>query len=186
MSPRPPKTLTWYQPRWSYVPQLWDTLFTHLLNARTLSRIVGVSLVVGGLLVIGVKWWVPGIQLPPLWQMLFVFPALVFLMLFQTLLLTIIPPSVAIRRKQIVIAHGQHATGIPADQIIAAWLTFHAGLKIRLKIRFHGRKAVRTVNVGVSPKIDFQRLNELMPVEVIVRDARARSGAPHSTQQPTE
>jgi len=177
MNPPPKGRLTWYQPRWSYVPRLWSTLFTHFLNARTLLRIGGASLIIGVLLVLGLKWWVPGIQLPPLWRILMIFPTLVFLMMLQTLLLTIIPPSVAIRRKQIIIAHGQSATGIAADQVIAAWLIFHAGQKIRLKIRFHGRKALRTVTVGVSPKFDFKRLIELMPVEVIVRDARARGGA---------
>jgi hypothetical protein len=158
---------------------LWKQLF-HILNPASLLRITIATIVVSGLIVAGFKWAVPQLVLPNLWPIVFALPAILLIRVAQFGVLTLIPPTATIRADKIVVQHGESATIIDPKTVTAAFLTFHSDDRIRLRICYTKKSKTRSRVIGVPPTVDFNQLSEMLPIILVVRDARNRSFTPRS------
>lgn len=165
--------LTWYVPRWFYVPRLWRT-FRILFNSRSMLRIAIGSLVAGGFVVAGFKWMVPQLVIPDLWRMAFAIPGIVLLLGLELSLLSLFQPVVTLRRDRLTIQHGQSATILDPKQVIKTALTFHRENRVRLRIVYEKGGRVRHRVVGVPATVDFRKLVDMLPLKPTIRDARGR------------
>lgn len=165
--------LIWFEPRWAYVPRLRRE-FGSILNARALSRTWFAALLLAIAIVAAFKWAVPNLNLFDAWRVLLAAPALVLYLSFYLALLIVIPPGVEVRRDWIQRTHSGPLR-IQSARIEAASLTFHADQRIRLRLRYQGRARPRTLTVGVPPSVNLDKLVDLLPVRLVIRDARSRS-----------
>lgn len=165
--------LTWSVPRWAYTRRLWLQM-NHVLNPVTLIRMALVTLIVATGMIVGLKWAIPQIVLPNFGILLLAFPAILVIVVLQFGLLVLIPPTATIRPESIFVQHGQSALRIDAKTIIAAYLTVHAGDRIRLRICYTRNDKLKSRVIGVPPTVDLDRLTEFLPVALVVRDARNR------------
>ena len=134
-----------------------------------------VTAIVAAALIVGLKWAIPQIVLPNVGELLLAFPAILLIVILQFGLLVLIPPTVTIRPERIFVQHGQSNLRIDAKTITGAYLTVHAGDRIRLRIRHTRYDTVKSRVIGVSSTVDLDRLIALLPIAPEVRDARNRS-----------
>ncbi|MEM9645693.1 MAG: hypothetical protein AAF989_11940 [Planctomycetota bacterium] len=153
---------------------MWSQ-FDRILNRKSLLRMVVGTVFVSAAILVGLRWWIPQFVLPNLWPLAMAFPAIVLLLVAQFGILTLIPPTATIRADGIRVHHGQSATRIDSKSVTAATLTFHDGDRVRLRICYTKGSERRSRTIGVPPTVDFDRLCELLPVALAVRDARNRS-----------
>ncbi|MEO1527877.1 MAG: hypothetical protein AAFX06_20795 [Planctomycetota bacterium] len=166
--------LSWSVPRWAYVPQVWRSLQKEVVNGSSLGRIVIVSVLVSVVLIGALKLAVPGFAIPNLGGLLAALPAILLLLTLQSGMLSVIPPRVTLRRDRLEKHHGQTALRVHSENILSAQVYVHREDRIRLKLRFKGRKREQTLVLGVSPDVDLDQLVGLLPVVPVIRDARSR------------
>jgi hypothetical protein len=165
---------TWHEPRWYYVPRHWRAL-REILNPRSLTRVGVVSALVGVVIVGAFKLAIPQFVIPNNfgWIVL-ALPGMVLYLLFNFALLVVFPPTITLRDRTLQRTHSQAGPKIKPENLRSAWLTVHAGDRIRLKLRYRVGKLDRTQVIGVPSGIDLNTLVQLLPQEPIVRDARWR------------
>jgi hypothetical protein len=146
-----------------------------ILSPASLTRMALATAIVAAALIVGLKWAIPQIVLPNLGVLLLAFPAILLIVVLQFGLLVLIPPTVTIRPERIFVRHGQSCLMIDAKTIKAAYLTVHAGDRIRLRICYAKDNTVRSRVIGVPSTVDLDRLTALLPIAPEVRDARNRS-----------
>ena len=169
--------LSWQVPRWAYVSRLWSQL-DHILNPKSLTRIVFITTTVSVLVILGCRWLVPQMVLPNLWPMALSLPALVLTSVVQLGVLTLIRPNVTIRSDKILVQHGQSTTIIGSDSVTATRLVFHPGHRIRLRISYTKKSKPKSGVLGVPMAIDLNDLSKSLPVAPAIRDVRNRSRQP--------
>lgn len=167
--------LRWHEPRWCYVPKLWRQL-RQIVNARSLASITATSVVVGITLVIAFRIAIPFFVVPAtLWWMLLALPAIILHSALHLTLLTLIPPTIKLQNGSLRRIHSSSGPKIGPEHVRAAWLTVHAGNRIRLKLRYCLSTRERTRVYGIPNDIDLDLLVRLLPCEPKIRDARKRS-----------
>lgn len=166
--------LTWTVPRWAYVSKLWRQLRC-LLNLASLIRISLVTAFLAALIVWGLQWMMPQVILPNLWPLLLALPGILLLLILQTSLLTLIPPTATIWPDKVCVQHGDSARIVDAASIAKTYIIVFSNQRIRLRICYVRRAKRQSLAIGVPPTVDLDRLAELLPVWPIVRDARSRA-----------
>lgn len=164
--------LVWYAPNWSTAPKQWWALRKYVLSPAPILRITVATTVVVFAVLAGFKIAFPGIVFPNLLPLLFVFPALVVMLVFQTAVLSLFKARILVTRKKILISHGQAATIIKPECLMDVTLTVHDNDRARIRFCYSKKGKSKFVNVGFSDDCDLFRLAELLPVEVTTRDAR--------------
>ncbi|MCC7334862.1 MAG: hypothetical protein IT422_07190 [Pirellulaceae bacterium] len=133
------------------------------------------SILIGGTIVVWLRLATPNFVIPQVWKLLLIFPGVVLYLLFYLSLLTIIPQRIVIRRDKIIVEHSQKRV-IETSSVSKIWLYAHTSDKLRMKVRFkaHDNKhRIRTI--GIASHVNLDRLCNLLPCPVIVRDARHRN-----------
>jgi len=164
--------LTWREPRWAYVSKLWRQLRC-LLNPTSLIRISLVTAFLAAVIVWGLKWVMPQVILPNLWPLLLALPGILLLLILQTSLLTVIPPTATVWPDKICVQHGDSTSIVQAASVSKTFITVFSDQRIRLRICYHRKSKCRSLAIGVPTTVDLERLAELLPVWPIVRDARS-------------
>ena len=114
----------------------------------------------------------PGIVLPNLWPIVFALPAVIGALVLQFGLLSLFRQRVLVTPKKILISHGQSATIIRPESLRCVTLTVHDGGKSRIRFDYSVKSRNRFKTVGLSENCDLFRLSELLPIEIVTRDAR--------------
>jgi hypothetical protein len=164
--------LTWREPRWAYVSKLWRQLRC-LLNPTSLIRISLVTAFLAAVIVWGLKWVMPQVILPNLWPLLLALPGILLLLILQTSLLTLIPPTATVRPDKICVQHSESMSIVDAASIARTYIIVFSNQRIRLRICYLHKEKCKSLTIGVPPTVDLERLAELLPVWPIVRDARS-------------
>ncbi|GAA5505308.1 hypothetical protein [Novipirellula caenicola] len=167
--------ITWWVPRWAFVPQLWQSLRSCLLNRHAITNIFIGTFVSCAVIIGGLKIALPALVIPNLWTVFAALPMILVLLACQFGLLAAIPPNVTLRPDRLQKTHGQTGLVIKADQFVATQLYVHREDRIRLKVRYRQRDRLRTLVLGVPSSIDLDQLVALLPISPKIRDARARS-----------
>jgi len=113
-------SLIWWNPYWAHCPV-----------ASTLA----VALVLGMLLVLGVKQWVPQVDLRGLWNLVLEIPALFALLYLYAALDRLIPARIVMKSDRLVIQRGETVAVIHLRDISSVRLTVFSEKKIRLSLR---------------------------------------------------
>ena len=79
---------------------------------------------------------------------------------------------VLVTPKKIVISHGQSATIIKPESLNCVTLTVHDFGKNRIRFNYGLKSKNRLVTVGLSDDRDLFKLAELLPIEMVIKDAR--------------
>ncbi len=166
--------ITWSVPRWAFVPQLWQSLRSCILNRHAMRNICVGTLVSCAAIVIVLKIAVPALVIPNLWRVVAAVPMLLLLLVVQFGILAVIPPSVTLRPDRLQKSHGQTGLRITADQFVAIQLYVHRQDLIRLKVRYRRRDRLHTLVLGVPCSVDLDQMIAMLPISPKIRDARAR------------
>jgi hypothetical protein len=120
------------------------------------------------------KWKVPQFVTPSLWLIALPLP---FFLLISALIIgtsAVLPRKVTIRTESIFQQQGDFSRMIDSKTVYSIRLIFHHEGRVRLRICYTCRSKPRSWVTGIPPTVDIQQLLELLPMEPIVRDARAR------------
>ena len=164
--------IDWHAPKWSAVGKKWWELKKCLLSAGPLARIFAASIATCGLIIVGFKIAFPGIVIPNLLPLLFVFPVLVGQVTLQTYFTTQMRPRVAVTPKKIVISHGQSVRTIQRDQLTSIVLAIHDDEKSRLRLRYERRGKSQLTTIGLSHEVSLIELERILAMEITPRDYR--------------
>lgn len=133
------------------------------------------------MIIVGLKLAIPNLVVPQLWKLLLIFPGVVGYLLLYMSLLTVIPQRIVIRRDKIIVEHSQKHV-IDTSSVSKIWLYAHPSNRLRMKIRFAHAGRPRTRTIGIASHINLDKLCNLLPCHVTVRDARNRTPHPGSPQ----
>lgn len=164
--------LVWYAPKWSTNPRQWWVLRKYLFSRGPLVRISVASLAGTLLVVAAIKIAIPQIALPNIWPVFLALPALLGLVDVNTAMWALFRERILVTSKKILITHGQSATLIRPEFLTRVTLTTHAGNKARIRFDYTDKSKPRSRTVGVSDECNLFQLAELLPIEIVVRDAR--------------
>ena len=166
--------ITWWVPRWAFVPGLRRSLQQCVFNRGSIMNIVGGSVLASAVIIVALKIAFPALVVPNLWPAVIAIPGVFVAMILQFAILLIVPPSVTLREDRILKSHGQSGLLIKASDFLATQIYVHSKDRVRLKIRYRQRKHERTVVLGVPPNVDLEQLVSMLPVTPAIRDARLR------------
>ena len=164
--------LVWYSPKWSTNPKRWWVLRKYVLSTGPLVRMGSATLVVTIAIIAYLKIAFPGIALPNLWPLVFALPAVIGALVLQIGLLSLFRQRVLVTPKKILISHGQSATIIQPESLKCVTLTVYDDGKSRIRFDYSVKSKNRFKTVGLSEDCDLFRLSELLPIEIVTRDAR--------------
>ena len=167
--------LVWYSPKWATHPKQWWVLRKYLLSTGPLLRMSAATLIAVIAIIGYLKFAIPGIVLPNLWSVVFLLPAVIGCMVLQMGMLSLFRHRVLVTPKKIVISHGQSATIIKPESLNCVTLTVHDFGKNRLRFAYRLKSKNRFITVGLSDDCDLFKLAELLPIEMVVKDARRNS-----------
>ena len=165
------REIWWWEPRWAYVPALRQE-FWSVFGPKLFVRSTILASLIFAAIIIGCKIRFPFLQLGFLWKAPLAVGGLFLLLPFHFGILAAIPPFVSVRQKHISRMQGQTVWNVDAKFILAARLVVFAEDRVRLRIWYKYKSHRRTRTIGVSPKVNLDRLIETMPVKPTVRDAR--------------
>ena len=168
------RKISWWVPRWAFVPALWRSLGRCILNRRSLTSIIVGSVLSCATVLAGFKLAFPGMVVPNLWPVALSIPGIVVAMVLQFVLLTMVPPHVVLRSDRLQKSHGQTGLQIKATDIIKSQIYIHSSARVRLKIRYRQRSGVRTLVLGIASCVDLDELDSILPSLPKIRDARFR------------
>lgn len=166
--------ITWWVPRWAFVSRQWRTLRQCILNRRSFTAVVFGSVISCATIIVACKLAFPAMVVPNLWPVAIAVPGFFVALVLQTAVLTLIPPYVRLRPNRLEKSHGQTGLQIKAADVLRTQLYVHRGDRVRLRIRYNGRKRTRTLVLGVPTTVDLDRLVEMLPVRPSILDARSR------------
>ena len=164
--------LVWYSPKWATHPKQWWVLRKHLLSTGPLLRMSAATLIAVIAIIGYLKFAFPGIVLPNLWSVVFLLPGVIGCMVLQMGMLSLFRHRVLVTPKKIVISRGQSVITIKPAFLKCATLTVHDFGKSRLRFDYRLKSQNRIITVGLSDDCDLFKLAELLPIEMVVRDAR--------------
>ena len=153
-------------------PQAWWVLRKHLLSTGPLLRMSTATLIAVSAIIGYLKFAFPGIVLPNLWSVVFLLPAVIGFTVLQMGILSLFRYRVLVTPKKIVISHGQSATIIKPESLNCVTLTVHDFGKNRIRFNYGLKSKNRLVTVGLSDDRDLFKLAELLPIEMVIKDAR--------------
>jgi len=165
----PTKKLSWWEPRWAYVPKLYRE-FQSVFLSTTFIKLAAISLGLLGLMVLAAKLAFPALQLDFLWRVPVSLVVLWGFMWFYFAVLLAIPPVINIRDKYINGAHGQAGWVYKREEVTKSRIVIFAHDRIRLRFFAKGSSRV----FGVAEKINLKELEAFLPGTVEVWDARDR------------
>jgi hypothetical protein len=166
MTARTPKSVSWWEPRWSFVPRIRHEFRIPL---RKWIRIFVVSGLVTVLLAVIVRACLPNLPFNWFLNFLYAVAATVGYLVIARWFYSILPPHVTLHRKGITVVHGNNATCFRNTAIKAVNLVFHDARRIRMWITIE--KLSR--HVGVSPKVNFSTVAALLGDKLTVHDRRS-------------
>jgi len=164
-------SLIWWNPYWAHCPvakKKWSFLFNRYSMISTLA----VALVLGMLLVLGVKQWVPQVDLRGLWNLVLEIPALFALLYLYAALDRLIPARIVMKSDRLVIQRGETVAVIHLRDISSVRLTVFSEKKIRLSLRYRSKKGEKTLRLGLPAGIKLQEFMANFRCEQKVLDAR--------------
>ncbi|HJT32765.1 MAG TPA: hypothetical protein VJ783_12050 [Pirellulales bacterium] len=166
-----PKTVGWWEPRWSFVPRELRH-FNKSFSPKASLRIAGVSAVVTLALYLIVELALrpalPALQIdwPTTLAQVIAGFALILAYLFAICLL--LPPYISVSSKRVQIQHGEHVQVITHEQIRV----------VHFVIRRSGRHFIRVETattsrrIGISPKVSLDALADHVGEKIVVHDRR--------------
>ena len=166
--------LSWWAPRWSYVPKLRHE-WQQLCRPASVGRVTVICFLAGTAVVVGCKLAFPLLQLDFLWRAIVAIPSLYFFLAGLLLAYVVLPPRVEVRPDRILISHGQVVRRVNASSVISTRIVIFSADKTRLRITYSDKSRRRSRTIGVSRTIDLNELYDLLPGPPSVRDCRRRA-----------
>lgn len=164
-------SLIWWNPYWAHCPvakKKWSFLFNRYSILSTLT----VALVLGTLLVHGVKHWVPQVDLRAVWKLGLEVPALFALLYVYAALDRLIPARIVMKWDRIVIQRGETVAVIHLCDISAVRLTVFSEKKIRLSLQYRSKTGKKTLRLGLPVGVKLQEFMANFRCEQKIFDAR--------------
>lgn len=162
-----PKSLTWFEPSWSFRPRLERDL-DRVFDFRVWARILLVALLLVILLAFFVVRAVPNLQFDWTYAFIVAFGAIVLYLASITTFLWFVPPRVGISAKGVYRQEGSHAVWRRHSDIRRIVLDRTVLERPRLCVEAAGKK---DLECGIASKIDLDLLApflvEMFPNSVI-------------------
>lgn len=163
------KKLSWWEPRWAYVPQLYRE-FKAVLFSKNNLYLIAISLGLFSLIVLAAKLAFPALQLGFLGGVPVILVVVWALSWSHCGVLLAIPPVINITDKRIKGSHGQVGWIYKREEVTKSRIVVFANDRIRLRLFAKGSSRV----IGVAEKVGLKELKSFLPGTVEVWDARDR------------
>ena len=150
--------------------QVWRIL----LWSRTIVRASIVAIIVGAVIVVGLRVALPLIQLPPLWKMLAALPAFYAMMGVNLGVYALLPSRVEIRKDRIHVITGQSQWMVQSKAVRGTRIVIFAPDRIRLRIFYQHKDELRSRNLAIGRFVSLDQLAAVFETPPQVWDARSR------------
>ena len=165
------KRVIWWNPYWAHCPAA-KKKWAILLNRYSVISIIAVAGTLGAILVVGVKQFVPHVQLVHLWKLLVQIPALFGMLYLYAWIDRLIPARVVVKEDRFVVQRGEAVAVVYFKDITSVRLTVFAETMIRLTVYYQSKKGKRSLRLGVPAGLNLSEFLEKFSCEKKVLDAR--------------
>lgn len=158
-------SISWREPRWSYRPRyLAEIIESGLFTFGFWFRVYIISGALAAAAILFCYLTQPGFRLPP---QVFAAPLVVPLFIFLKIgLLYLIPPTINISAKRILISHGDSSFAIDRSKPLAASISAEHPDFPELALRYTTRRGHEHTRIyGIPPHIDLADLHNLLTQE---------------------
>jgi hypothetical protein len=184
---KPIRSISWWEPRWSFIPRMKNELRV-LLSPRTWLRIACLTMIVVAVIIVATDALVPNLQFDWAGALLKSVGVLLLQLTLISGVLFLVPPRITVNRRAIVVQHGNSTRSFAQGKVDGLNLSLHDGGQLRLWVTCRGRSRC----YGLPRSVDIAALRAILGEELVVHDYRddfnksvefnfrpASSAAPH-------
>lgn len=162
-----PRSVSWWEPRWSFVPRIRRELRT-LISPRLWLRVLALVTIIVVPLAAFVQAHVPGLQFN--WSLALLKSIGLFGLYISaiSIMLMLLPPRITVNHRGISVQHGNSARCCTLAKTEGVNLTLHSDEKCRLWITCANRSRC----YGLPTSVDVASLRAILGEKLTVHDYR--------------